>query len=189
MQVHIPALHSRSKLTTLRCKGMVCIVVDFWDLISAPALMDLDIECLPPSFTDHCGTAPPAAIAALQRGTLHARFVLKVYGESSLQPELAIMESCGMVLRSAQEIDPDFPGVLKLIKLELRRKEIISVMWDVRRSADLPFTPAQLSSHQRLNDDSLLQHALQQQAWHAEFLYHSVCNTYDIEGPGLLSVL
>ena len=46
MQVHIPALHPQSKLTTLRCKGMVCIVVDFWDLISAPVLMDLKIECL-----------------------------------------------------------------------------------------------------------------------------------------------
>ena len=67
---------------------------------------------------------------------------------------------------------------------------MISMMWDVRRSADLPFTPAQLSAQaRRLTDDSLLQHALQQQAWHAEFLYHSVLNCYDIEGPGLLSVL
>ena len=95
VQAHLPALHPQSKLTTLRCKGKACIEVDFWDLISAPALMDLHIECQGLKFTDHCRTAPPAAAAALKRGTLDAYFIIKTDGESSLQPEIAIMESCG----------------------------------------------------------------------------------------------
>ena len=76
-----------------------------------------------------------------------------------------------------------------IITVELVRStpEAIDVMRDVRRSAHLPYTPAQLSSDAwRLEDDRHLEHALQQQAWHAEFKYQEICASYDLEGPSLL---
>ena len=174
MQVQIPALHPQSKLTSLRCGGIAFIAVDFWDLISAPALVELAIRCQGLRFTDHSRTAPPAAVAALERGILNA--ILQILTESSLQPELAIMESCGMVVQSVEEFG--FLDTVKLITLELGKST--PAMVDLRRSADLPFTPAALSSHQRLPDDSFLEHALQQQAWHAEFRYQSIYDSDDL---------
>ena len=168
---------------------MICIVVDFWDLISAPALMDLEIECFGLEFTDHSRTAPPAAVAALQQGKLNARFRVITDTESlrSLQPEITTVESCGMLVQGLEEIG--MAGNLKAITLELMRS-VPTVIEDVRRSADLPFSPAQLSSHaQRTTDTFLLDHALQQQAWHAEFVYHRICRSNHLKGPSLLSVL
>ena len=180
-------LHPQSKLTMLQCQGIACVVVDFWDLISAPALMELDIKCHGLKFTDHCPTVPPAAVAALQRGILSACFRVIIDNHSSLQPEAAIMESCGMVVH---EFNIGFGIRVNSIFLELPRRmsRAGNVMRDVRHSADLPFSPAQLS--RRLTGDSCIEHTLQQQAWHAEFLYHKICFPYfDLKGPSLLSVL
>ena len=198
MQVEIPALHPQSKLTTLRWRsvawrgaawrGISCLVMGFWDLMSAPALMELDITCRVLRITDYSRTAPPAAVAALERGVLDARIKVQINIESSLQPELAIMESCGMIVQSIEKIR--FDHKVKRMTLELGRR--VPEMVDVRHFANLPFTPAALSSHQRLADDSFLEHALQQQAWHAEFLYHDSCDSDDLQRlqePGLLSVL
>ena len=192
MQAQIPALHSQSKLTILWCKSSACIVVDFWDLISAPALMELHILCRDLRFTDHRRTAPPSAVAALERGTLNISFIIKTDGESSLQPELAIMDSCGMLVQKCHENKMGLGAKVKLVKLELARStpEVIDVMRDVRRSADLPFSSVQLSSNAGgSTDDFYLEHALQQQAWHAEFWYHRRYGACAVEGQGLLSVL
>ena len=126
-QVHIPALHPQSKLTTLLWRGSASILVDFWDLISAPALVDLKINCEGLTFTDHSRTAPPAAAAALQRGTWNARFILETDSENLLQPERAIMESCGMAVASEIEMGS---GKFKLTTLELARStpEVFEVM-------------------------------------------------------------
>ena len=156
--------------------------------------MDLKIDCLGPWFTDHSQTAPPAAAAALKRGTLNACFKLQidlVDNESQLPAEIAIMKSCGMVVISEEDMDMGFIGISKFITLELgwSSPEEISAMWDVRRSADLPFQPAQLSSNARqVEDESYLEHALQQQAWHAEFMYQKVGEYCDLDVPGLLRV-
>ena len=83
------------------------MVIDFWALISAPALMDLEIMCGGLRFRDHSRTAPPAAVAALERGTLFACFrMIADYAdtESPLQPEIAIMKSCGMSVQIGEEI-------------------------------------------------------------------------------------
>ena len=151
--------------------------------------MDLEIDCQGLEFTDHSQTAPPAAIAALQRGVLNACFTVTTGIENSLQPETAIMACCGMLVQSVNEIDLIRDGEqLKIITLELARgtPEVIEVMRDVRRSTDLPFSPA---AAQRLTDDSFVEHALQQQAWHAEFTYQRLCDSNDLQGPGLLSIL
>ena len=158
------------------------MVVDFWDLISAPALVDVKITCLGLKFTDHSLTAPPAAAAALQRGNLNACIRVETDVESLrlLQPEIAIMGSCGMQVQSLEEIG----GNRKAITLELvgSTPAVTKVMWDVRRSADLPFSPDQRE------DDSCLQHALQQQAWHAQFPNHILGNLDKTERGSLLSV-
>ena len=184
MQVHIPALHPQSKLTTLWCDAKACIVVNFWDLISAPALVDVKISCLGLWFTDHSLTAPPAAAAALQRGNLNACIKVETDAESfrSLPSEIAIMGACGMQVQSWEEN----AGNRKAMTLELvgSTPAVTEVMWDVRRSADLPFSPGQL----RLEDDSYLEHALHQQAWHAQFQTRRFRDSYDLEEPGLLSV-
>ena len=108
--------------------------------------MDLHIECRGLKFTDHCRTAPPAAAAALKRGTLDAYFIIKTDAESSLQPEIAIMESCGMAVMREEEMDMGDDAKLKTTTLELSATERIFVMWDVRCSGNLPLSPAQLYS-------------------------------------------
>ena len=192
VQTQLPALHPQSKLKTLRCGGEICIVVDFWDLVSAPALMEVSIACSGLKFTDHSRRAPPAAAAALQRGNLNACFKVITDTESLslLQPEIKTMESCGMLVQILEEIG--MSGNRKAVISELERSAPIMIeeMRDVRRSNDLPLSPAQLSNHaQRLTDDSCLEHALQQQAWHAEFVYHKICGFGYLKGPNLLSVL
>ena len=148
--------------------------------------MDLDIECQGLKFTDHSRTVPPAAAAALKRGILGAWFIIKRDGESSLQPELAIMESCGIYIES------EIQSSEVILNLARSTPEEIEVMRDVRRSTDLPFSSARLSNNtQRLAEDSYLEHALQQQAWHAEFKCQSICDADDdvLEGPGILLLL
>ena len=157
--------------------------------------MDLEIDCEHLKFTVHGPTAPPAAVAALEQGILNARFVFQVDIESEswslLQPDLAIMKSCGMLVPSVHQMISVYDDEnWKFATLDLPRStpKVIEVMKDVRRSADLPFTPAQLA--QLLTDDCCVEHAIQQQAWHAEFLYKNICSSrFDLKGPNVLSVL
>ena len=96
-----------------------------------------------------------------------------------------------MTVMSEEEMEMGVDSKLKTTNLELSATERICVMWDVRCSGDLPFSRDELSGHaQRSTDDSFVEHALQQQAWHAEFLYHKICDSCsDLEGPGPLLIL
>ena len=176
VQVYIPALHFRSKLTNLRLRDLSPIAVDFWDLISAPALMELEIECVDLEFTDYRRTAPPAAVAALERGMLHALFQV-ASSEDLIGPELEVMESCGMV------VEPYDSATDIVLERFSSMPAAIDAMWE---SADLPISP-----EQRSTGDSYIEHALQQQAWHAEFSWHQSCESDDpkpLEGSSILSV-
>ena len=182
VQAHIPALHFRSKLTNLRLKDLGPIVVDFWDLISAPALMELDIECVDVEFTHYCQTAPPAAVAALERGILHAVFKVAA-SDDLIGSELEVMESCGM------EVETYGSGTDIVLERVSSMPAAIDAMWE---SGNLPFLSERLSTNaQRSTDDSYVEHALQQQAWHAEFNWQQSCESDDpkqLEGSSILSV-